>query len=490
MARRSGLVFLSTLAGRVLNFVSQIVLSNLLGLRAFGTFTYCHTVLSFLSAICLAGFSHTTVRYIANARARNQPAEIRTVIRLALVAMSILTSIAATGLFLFRHQIAAHWLGKPELAPFLVYVAIGLPAMVLMVWIGFPLRGFREVTAEAIVRNLIKPAVLIAIVVVIALLVELTLPLAIWALLASIAAAAGFGAFRLQRCLPRRTADQTAAGRRREMTKYALHIWVSRFSGIVLNQADRLMLGALSTLSQVGIYHAAYRLADFQVMAVGSFLPVFSTVIAEAHARGDRQAIVAHYRTVVRWSLLVTIPVCLACWLFAKPILSIYGPDFVDGATVLMIISVSSLVDAGVGPAGQFLQMMGRPRIEMACLALGAGLAVGLNIFLIPKYGAAGAALGSGSAVVAINLGRLLSLKRILGVFPYTRLTLISLAVAAAVGLMTWAASGLNLLVQIVLFVATYVFATLKFAVHPDDRRMFRHWIEKLKSRGDRSAAE
>ncbi|MCI0692990.1 flippase [candidate division KSB1 bacterium] len=481
MAKSSAVVFLGTLIGRALNFLTQVVLSNLLGLKAFGTFTYCSAVLSFLGAACLGGFTHTTVRYLAMARANNQPAEMRAVIRLALYVMGLLTMVAGLGLYCFRQLIASRWIGKPELAPFLGGVAMGLPGMVLLGWVGFALRGFRDVSSEALLRNLVQPLALILLVVVMAGVMKLTLLWAIAALLVSTTIAAMVGVFRLWRHLPAVSSFDRPNVSARDILKYASSIWLTRLSSILMNQVDRLMIGALTTLSQVGIYHAAFRIADFQTLAMGSFVPMFSTAIAEAHAAGDRAGIICYYRMTVRWSMLVTLPICLGCCLFAEPILRLFGPEFVKGAPVLLIIALASLIDAGVGPAGQFLQMMGREKIEMFCLSAAAILAIGLNAILIPSYGALGAAFGTGSAMVCLNLARLFALRKFLGVFPYTKLSARLIAVSTLAAGLAWLVAPNGVWGKALTFVAIYVAGALGFCLDAEDRTMLQRIKNRLK---------
>lgn len=482
MARHSGIVLLGTLAGRGINFIAQIVLSKLLGLREFGMFTYGSSLLSFLDGVCLGGFSQTTVRYIAVARAQNRPAEIRKVIRVALLVMGALTLIVSAGFFFFSEEIAARVIGQPDLAPVLPWIAVILPVLVLLSWIGFALRAFREVATEALIRRMLQPIGLLLIVGALAWFTSLSVSWAMAALLTSTVISTFVGLIKLRPHVPKASAEHAAVPTR-EMLQFTVRVWFSRFSGLVMNQADRLMIGALSSLSQVGIYHAAFRIADFQTLAMGSFVPMFSTVIAEAHGRDDQAAIVHYYRMVVRWSLLVTLPICLACWVFAEPILRLFGEEFVAGVPVLLIIAFASLVDAGVGPAGQFLQMMNREKWEMRFLAIAAVTAIALNAILIPKYGAMGAALGSGLAIVGVNLARLLALRKILGVFPYTRLTLRLLALCVLAYAVVRLATPWGIWWQAAILAGVYGAGAAQFCLEKDDRAMLQRFRARLNVR-------
>ena len=483
MAKNSGIMLIGLLLGRVLNFLSQIVFSKMLGLQGFGTYTYCSTLLTFLAGICLGGFSQTTVRYISVARANNNPTDIKIVIKLAMLVIVVLTVIVSSSIFFFRDYIATNLIGKPEIIPYLVWIAIGLPGLVMLTWLGFALRAFREVAAEAMIRHMLPPLLLLLIIGVFVVFLNMTVTWAITALLLSIFLTTGIGFIRLIRHWPQRVKTGTPATSHKQLLKFAAGIWLTRFSGLVRNQSDRLLIGTLSSLSQVGIYHAAYRIADFQTLAMGSFVPMFSTVIAEAHAQKDNAAMIHYYRMVVRWSLLITLPICLLCWIFAEPIMSIFGTEFVKGVPVLMMIALASLIDSGVGPAGQFLQMIGREKLEMSFQSISAVLAIGLNIVLIPHYGSMGAAIGSSIAIVSLNAVRIATLRKFLGIFPYTKLTIKLLSVCITAGIMSWLTAPAGLSIQIIVLLTIYITGAILFCLHQDDRTMLLRFKNKISKR-------
>jgi O-antigen/teichoic acid export membrane protein len=263
------------------------------------------------------------------------------------------------------------------------------------------------------------------------------------------------------------------------MRRFSLPIWFSRLFTTAMSQGDRLLIGAFSNVVQVGLYHAAYRLAAFQSIAMNSFVPMFSTAIAEAHARDDRGTIVHYYRLVVRWSLLVTAPLGLICLVFGAKLLRLFGGEFEAALPVLFIVTLASFIDAGVGPAGQFLQMIGRERVASALVIFTALLTVGLNVWLIPRYGAVGAAIGTGTGIALLNLGRLLALRKYLGVFPYSGLTLRLSLTSACAGVVAWLAAPLGIVAQAMILLALYVVGMRLFCLHQDDREM----LERLGKR-------
>jgi O-antigen/teichoic acid export membrane protein len=479
MARSSGAVFLSTIAGRILNFAAQVLLSNALGLSNFGAFMLGQSVLSFLTAFSQAGLHQATARYLAMGRAQQRAEIVRGVMRFAARRVVFVSAALGLALMALREPIAVLIFQKPEVAPVLLWVGLVLPFLSGLTWLGFALRGFRAVTAEALIKEIAQPAVFLVVCLCAFAIRTPSLTATWWAFLISTITAVLYGSARIYRSLKTvpRVAPDLAVGK--DMRRFALPIWCNRLLVAVMNQGDRLIIGAFSQIAQVGLYHAAYRIAAFQTMAMGSFVPMFSIAIAEAHARDDRDAIIHHYRTAVRWSIMVTLPICLMCVLFGREILLFFGKEFESAVPILMLVTAASFVDAAVGPAGQFLQMIGRERAGLALVLVATIIAVGLNLILIPKWGAVGAACGTGTGVIVLNLSRLITLRHFLGVFPYTWLAAKLVLISLTAGTLAWLATPLGMIVKALVLIGALLAGITMWGLEQEDRAL----LQKLKKR-------
>ncbi|MGH7493280.1 MAG: flippase [bacterium] len=483
LAKSSGAVFLSTIAGRILNFAAQVLLSNALGLNAFGAFMLGQSILNFLTAFSQAGLHQATARYLAMGRAQQRPEIVRGVMRFAVRRVILISAALGLVLVLLRKPLAALIFQKPEVATVLLWAGLVLPFLSGLTWLGFAVRGFRAATTEAIIKEIVQPGVFLGICCCGFMIGTLSLPGTWWAFLVSVMSAALYGYIHVHRAMkfvPQAVPD-LAIGK--EIRRFALPIWCNRLFVALMNQGDRLMIGAFSQVAQVGLYHAAYRIAAFQTMAVSALVPMFSTAIAEAFACEDRAAIIHHYRTAVRWSMLATLPFCLVCISFGRELLQFFGREFEAAAPVLMFVTVAAFVDAAVGPAGQFLQMIGRERSGLALVIASAVLAVGLNLILIPKWGAVGAAIGTGAGVVTLNLGRLITLRRFLGVFPYTWQTAKLVLLSLMAGMLAWLATPAGILVKGGTLLIFFAVGTMLFGLEPDDRLMLQKLTRRLMKR-------
>jgi O-antigen/teichoic acid export membrane protein len=115
----------------------------------------------------------------------------------------------------------------------------------------------------------------------------------------------------------------------------------------------------------------------------------------------------------------------------------------------------------------------------LALVIVSAVLATGLNLILIPKWGAVGAAIGSGAGVVILNFGRLIILRRFLGVFPYSWRTVNLILTGLIAVTLAWLATPLGNHVKGGILLSVFTMGTLFVGLEREDRDIF----EKLKRR-------
>jgi O-antigen/teichoic acid export membrane protein len=168
----------------------------------------------------------------------------------------------------------------------------------------------------------------------------------------------------------------------------------------MLCYADVLVLQQFRPPQEVGYYYAAVK----TLMLVGFIHFSVSAAVAHRftalHVAGDRAELAAFVAKSVRWTFWPSLAATLVMLALGKPMLWLFGPDFVAGYAFMLILSVGLLARAAVGPAERLLNMLGQQRICAAVYAVALALNVALCVALIPDYGGAGAALATSAAIV------------------------------------------------------------------------------------------
>ena len=83
-----------------------------------------------------------------------------------------------------------------------------------------------------------------------------------------------------------------------------------------------------------------------------------------------------------------------------KPMLILFGPEYVQGFPLLFLLVVGVVARAAVGPCESLLTMSGNQNICAAVYAMTLAFNIGLNVALIPFFHLWGAAIATSLAMV------------------------------------------------------------------------------------------
>jgi O-antigen/teichoic acid export membrane protein len=118
--------------------------------------------------------------------------------------------------------------------------------------------------------------------------------------------------------------------------------------------------------------------------------------------------------------VLITWPISLLVILFAPIYLGLFGDEYRAGAPVVVVLACAMLVATGCGMVDMVLAMAGRTSWNLLNVLLALAVMVGLDVLLIPRLGALGAAIGLACAVVVNNLVPLVQVARTARLHPFS----------------------------------------------------------------------
>ncbi|HET7521516.1 MAG TPA: oligosaccharide flippase family protein, partial [Candidatus Limnocylindria bacterium] len=139
-----------------------------------------------------------------------------------------------------------------------------------------------------------------------------------------------------------------------------------------------------------------------------------------------------------KWTFTLNLPFFLLAAIFPQALLGIFGPEFTDGATALVILAFASLTNAATGSSGAILDMTGHTRVKLLNSTASVGLAIVLNLLLIPPLGVTGAAIAAFGSIATVNLLRVAQVAWLVRVLPYDREWLKPAAAGVAAGAAAW----------------------------------------------------
>lgn len=221
---------------------------------------------------------------------------------------------------------------------------------------------------------------------------------------------------------------------------------VANLAQITIQRIDIVLVAIILGPVEAAIYTAATRFLVAGQFANSALSQAAQPRFAELFAVDDRRGANVIYRATTAWLVMLTWPLYLLAVIYGPEILSIFGHSYRAGATVMVILGLTMLVATACGQVDMVLITTGRSSWSLANGLMAVFVNVGLDLYLIPRYGITGAATGWAVAIIITNLIPLAQLAASKRLNPFGRGTFIAIGLSvvsfAVIPLATRAAFG------------------------------------------------
>jgi O-antigen/teichoic acid export membrane protein len=416
----SGIAFVGRVGVMLLNVLLQWMLARAFGSVVVGNLSLGLTVVSLASVVVLFGLHRGVLRYVAHYAGLDDQERMAGALITALRIYAVTALVITIAILLGSGFLAETVFGKPELERIFLILALSVPCLALSTILSSYLQALKRIHDKVIIE-LLEPLLNIlgiGFVLYVASVPERGAP---YVLAGSSILTALLAVVLVWRQYPFRGRD---SGRPILQTRTMLDFsWPLLLTAVLARtnaQSETLVLGALTTSDQVGIYFVAFKAISFIAVFLNALDVIFAPMISSLYARGDRGEMDRLYKTVTRWAFTASMPIFLIMFVWSSEVLSLFGDDFVAGSGVLRVLALSQIFWVLSGPCGWMLTMTGHPRFNLLNMLLTLGIALGLDFLLIPRYGAMGAAIGGAVSIVGVNTLRLVEVYVLLHLQPYT----------------------------------------------------------------------
>jgi O-antigen/teichoic acid export membrane protein len=436
-----------SLAGGVVGAAANLFLAVLigrgLGTDSAGSFFQMLAFVTIVSNILELGADTGLVRFVSAAAALGQRDRVRGLVVTALVPV-LVTAVVTTAI----GWLAAPWLtvltsgGRGWTA--LLVMASGIAALLAVV-LG-AVRALASAAPYTLVQNVGLPLTrLAAVAVCVSVGISAWRPAAVaWlaplpiALLAAIAL--------LCRAEPLRRAGRGGAStlsgaEKRQFWAFSGPRAVSAAAEIGLEWADVLIVGAMCSPAEAGIYAVVTRAARAAELVQQASRVAVGPILGAALARGHHDQVRRIHADVSIGMVLLSWPFFAVAAYFAPQLLGLFGEEFSAGSGALRILCAGLALSYAAGSVQSILLMGGRSSAQLgnkvSCLAAN----VVLNLVLVPRDGIRGAALAWSICLVADAALAWLQIARGLHLTLRVRPALLTGAVAGGLALSVCAAA-------------------------------------------------
>src|SRR5437764_8185772 len=395
--------FLNTIAMLASNFrgIFTFLVARLLGAAALGLYSVAWSTTDIISKIGVLGRDNAITTFIDRSEAVGDRARSRALFRVAVilgVAQSVVTAgLVIIGLRFFNNRLHV----QPQMASALALVLCAMPGLALYRISTAVSRGMKVMQHDIYSRGMTEPiATTLAFLLAIAVGFKESSP-EVAAILGT--AASGLIALVLAsslfRHVPAHKTVISSFSEARSLLAYSAPISIYQLINAFIARLDLILLGYFAgrapgvTLATVGVYSAVIGTANGLRTVNHAFTPIFAPVVAGMTATGDHDVAAATYARLAQWMLWILLPLVAVMSLAGGTILLIYGPAFWQGGVWLGIVALASAINAFVA-LGETVIMVQRPRLNLLHSSITFAVAAGGLLWLIPHFGAMGAAFG------------------------------------------------------------------------------------------------
>ena len=431
IAKGTGIIFIGTIIGMLLGFVSRIIVVRYITQSEYGIFSLALVLMSIFVTISTLGLQGGSTRYIAYFRGKNEEGKVRGVISSSLKIALIASILFSLILLFLADLISMNVFHSSELSTPLKILSTAIPFAVLMGIFTSFFRGFDRVEPNVYFQNILRSIIYISFLAGVILL-GLSFLGVLYAYLASLAITCIVFAIYTIKKLPlptfsvKKGADANTATAinpiGKELLLFSFPLLAVAILGTVMNWTDTLMLGYFKTTDVVGLYNGALPLANLIPMTLNSMGFIYVPIVSGLYSKKFMGEMGRMYQVLTKWIFSITIPLFFILFLFPETVLNfLFGLNYIQAASALRILALGFMFHAFLGLNGLSLMVMGETRFLMLTSLFGAISNVVLNVALIPNFGIVGAALASLTSYSGVNILSSTKLYQLSKIHPFTR---------------------------------------------------------------------
>jgi O-antigen/teichoic acid export membrane protein len=381
-----------SLQGSVL--LTSIVVARLLGLEDFGIYALLVSTVMTVAGIAQGGTGLIATKFVGELLSTDAP-RVGRILRMCSQFTALAGAITAALLFLLAPVVADALLGKPQVEPYVRWIAIAIVFQVVVAYQHGALQGFgafQQISRAGIIAGLLHFGICIAGTWMGGLLGAL-----IGFTLACASRAAIFSIILRQVCASHQISatGQIRPADWRLVWDFALPASLAGLVSLTsLWGVTVLVARQPDGLAWVAVFSVAHQLRATALQLPTLLNGVSFSVLSRLKGRGERENFRAVFWTNMAAGLSFVIALSAILGYFSREILSLFGAEFIRGENILIVLLASTLIELASTTTYQLIQSSGQMwRSFFAVTIPRDSLYITLSIPLLSTHGVLGVAI-------------------------------------------------------------------------------------------------
>jgi len=403
------ITFAANIVVVLLGLILNLVIARYYGAKTLGIISLIMSYMAIVSLFSTFGLNTSLLRLIPEQLAKYTFKDAKDIIFKSTQIIGILSLTVTCILLLNTKYIAVNFYNEPKLEKWLFFATFLIIALNISSINTTVIRALKEINAFALLQ-IIQPAINVALldnpIYTYFISIFLGLIISSWFVFKSI---------RNKQKVYMQDFNATSnqkAYTHKQLIKISWPMFLTGAMWVLTSQVDIVMLGAFTSTENVGIYAVVIKLGMMITFILTSINMVLAPKFAELYYSNDLESLRNVAQKSSKIIFYTTIPLLLILIIFGKPILSLFGSEFIFGYWALVFVALGQFVNTICGSTGYFMNMTGNQKEFNKIMMFATLLNIILNYILIPIFGIVGAAISSLACVIYWNLGTVVFIKR------------------------------------------------------------------------------
>ena len=473
-----GWIFGSSIIVLLLHFLQKPIMARYLGPDGLGLFSMTTMLMGIAELVLLIGIDGALIKFVAEHKEDED--KVSSLTSSAFVTATIIGVVSSLALFFLSDTIASIF-DMPLLSTLIRIYAIIFTFSLLSGIITSFLSGLREMRYNAFLRILRASFAMIFIV---ALLMAGFGPEgAIIGTSLAIFAEVGIGLFFVSK-FTRFTLSEYKENTK-TLTSFGSRLVGANMIGQIYQYVDVMMIGYFLNATEVGYYSVAISFSRFFWLVPRALASVAYPAISEYWAKDNIQAISKLVDKSTKYTACVLVFGGMTIVFFAEDVITLlFTSEFLPAVIPLGILTFGTVISGIFRSVGGIFAGIEKVELVLRISAIGAVMAVLLNMLLIPTLGLIGAALATTAVYILDATLTVYYLRKSISLSFDTSWYLKMLSVIGVTAMIHYGLGFLNYYIAAAIAIIFYVVVVIRFLLTGEDIDFFVN-IAKRVFQGD-----
>ncbi|MFH1462587.1 MAG: polysaccharide biosynthesis C-terminal domain-containing protein [bacterium] len=374
------------LAGLLSSFVIMIFITKFIGVAGYGIWAQFQITFSLLSLFLCLNLGSSIGRFLAGEKEKEY---LGKVFYSVIASVLILTILAGLFFYIFKESLANFLFGEKELGIIIILLIIFLIFRNLSRQCQHLLMARRYIKEWTLINLGIFGAAAVLVVLTTMATKNIVASIFAFVVVEGIALAILSG-FIWQKGIRPVKPD---FGSIVPLLKFGVPLIMTGIGYWIIQSSDRYLIKYFLDISQVGLYSVGYSCAFTLIFLWTAFSGVILPDLSALFDKGKIRELEIRFSRVLKYGVAFSVPGVIGLSILAKPIIkTLSSSEFLPAANVLIIISVGVFFYGMFVHFNTLLSVLKKVKILSSIWILMAVFNLGLNFWLIPKFGIIGAA--------------------------------------------------------------------------------------------------